>query len=429
MQDNDPIRRPCLGNGKTNNRLIAGEEVCNLDNALGLVLPMTDTSWIIGQMYADPAGGFGPPLVQYPTNNCNDFAPGLAPKVLNCPVNRGSVHDGECPNGDSETAGACIIPIDGTNNRSDCVATKATIPVIVQRTTLGSQFGRAYNLHMRDGTVRTDGSYIGYAQYPLFGGIGTVDFAGAFNRIHQVATAVGKGASGCQLVDMTDQIGCLTSADPCSIGFAGFGASVWQQQPNPAPKGTDPAGTWNTGALGIVGVIASTSRVQELGTSSEYQLSRKLYFNSLLGFGAVNAEGAAGTAGDPGAASEIILAQYESVATNIQPILAQFGYFGLGALSPQGTTNQPFCEDFNEKTICGAATNVNGCVNNNSVAGIPGETGPNPNNAPTQSTICGDGIVEAFEECDGTARAGAGGCTSTCRCVLDYNPSGTGACN
>jgi hypothetical protein len=427
MQDNDPIRRPCLGNGKTNNHSLPGEEVCNLDNALGLVLPMVASDWIIGQEYSNPAGGLGPQLVQYPTNNCTGFANGAAPKILNCPVNRASPHDGECPNGDAEIGGACIIPIDGTNGRSDCVATKASIPALVVRTNLGSAYGRAYNLHMRDGTIRTDGSLIGYAQYPLLGGQSTLDFAGAFNRIHAVATAVGKGAAGCQLVDMTDEIGCLTAADPCSIGVAGLEAATWQQQTNTAPSGTDPAGTWGTTALAIAGARPSVSTVQALGTSGEYQLARKLYFNSLIGFGALNAEGAGGTAGDPGAASEIILAQYESVSTNISPILTQFGFFPVGSRGPRGT-DTPFCEDFNERTICGASANVNGCVNNNTVTGIPGETGPNPNTQPTQSTICGDGIVEAFEECDGTARAGVGGCSSICRCVLDYNAA-TQSCN
>jgi cysteine-rich repeat protein len=429
MQDNDPIRRPCLGTGKTMSHPVPGEEVCNLDNALGLVLPMVDSGWIVGQTYPNPSGGVGPALVQYPTNNCNSFAAGAAPKVFNCPISRTSVHDGECPNGDSEIGGACIVPIDAVGNRSDCAATKATIPALVQRTTLGSAFGRAYNLHMHNGVLPTDGSLVLYAQYPLNALGTTLDFAGAYNRIHQVATAAGKGAAGCQLVDMTDQIGCLTSADPCSIGFAAFEASNWSNQPNPAPAGTDNGitpGTWDTGALKIAGVAPGTVAVQALGTSTEYQLTRKLYFHSLAGFGTVNANGP--TTGDPGAPAEIVLAQYESLAVNIKPILNQFSFFGVGPSSPQGSADAPFCEDFNEKSVCGAPSNANGCVNNNTVSGIPGETGPNPNSAPTQSTICGDGIVEAFEECDPADTTPApnksgSGCSTTCRCVLDYNPT------
>jgi hypothetical protein len=298
----------------------------------------------------------------------------------------------------------------------------------VVRTNLGTAFGRAYNMHMHNGVIPTDGSLVLYAQYPVGSTGDTLDFAGAFNRIHQVATAVGKGASGCQLVEMTSQIGCIASADPCSIAFGGLELDNWQNEPNPGPAGTDSPGTWNAVPLSVAGHIPSLGEVQALGTSGEYQLAAKLYFNSLLGFGSVNAEGPGGTTGDPGAASEITLARYQSIATNIQPILPMFGYVGLGGRSPQGSVDKPFCEDFNERTICGASTNVNGCVNNNTVTGIPGETGPNPNTQPTQSTICGDGIVEAFEECDGTARAGVGGCSSICRCVLDYNAA-TQSCN
>jgi cysteine-rich repeat protein len=183
-----------------------------------------------------------------------------------------------------------------------------------------------------------------------------------------------------------------------------------------------------------------TASVQALGTAGEYQLAGKLYFNSLVGFGAIAAEGAAGTAGNPGAAAELTLAQYEAFSsptgapahTNIVPILNLYGYFGLGSASPQNnkhghdTNDTPFCEDFNEHTICGAVGNANGCTNNDAVAGLPGETGANPATAPIESTICGDGIVEAYEECDGTAKAGTG-CSSTCRCVLNYDPA-SGAC-
>jgi hypothetical protein len=408
MQDNDPVRRPCLGNGKTNNANIPGEEVCGLDSALGLVVPLVASNWIVGQTYAA-----GPPLVQYPMNPCNSFLLGTAPKVFNCPVNRATVHDGECPNGDSELAGGCMVPIDATNNRSDCVSTKATIPVLVVRSTLGFAYGRAYNLHMRDGTMGAGGGLVGYAQYPIGSGA-TVDFTGAFNRIHQVATAVGTGASSCQLADMTDQIGCEVAADPCSIGFAGLEASIWQQQPNGGHVGTNP-GIWLTSALDVRSVAPSTTTIQNLS----YPLWRKVYVGSLRGFGAVNAAGP--TPGDPGAPAEIILTQYESNTNNIMPILSQYDYFPLGPPSPQGS-NAPYCEDFNEQTICSAPSNRNGCNNNISVAGIPGDPSPDPT-ASTVSTVCGNGKVEAYEECDGLVGAGSGGCSPTCRCILDYNPA------
>src|SRR5580704_10152799 len=64
QQDNDPIRRTCLGTtaGIFGN---AGEEVCNLDGKLGLVLAILASDWI-------PATG----NQQYPTNQRPTFANG-----------------------------------------------------------------------------------------------------------------------------------------------------------------------------------------------------------------------------------------------------------------------------------------------------------------------------------------------------------------
>jgi hypothetical protein len=427
MQDNDPIRRSCQG-GAVGNAAHVGEEVCNLDGALGLVVPMVDSDWIIGKSFNS-----GPALTQYPTNKCGGFLAGKSVQILNCAPRGAQHHDGECPNGDSENGAACQVPVDNTTSTSACFNDAASTPTIKVRA-LPLAHGRVYNLVMRDGTMTSPS--IGIAQYPVNSISQNLDFAGAYNRIHATETIVGPGAPGCQYVDMTDQLGCLAAGDPCSIAFAGFEASNWQVRTNgfdPADNpshGTDTAGFWDSNALQIAGVTPTTSAVQALGTSTEYQFSRKLYFNSLFGFGNVAAEGAGGTAGDTFAADEITLAKYEAIATNIDPILTSFSYFGLGSQSPLGA-NVPFCEDFNETTICKATTsNVNGCVNNNSVSGIPGETGGSPNTAPTQSTICGDGVVEAFEECDGTAgiTAGGGGCSAQCRCNLDFNTS-THHCN
>jgi hypothetical protein len=145
MQDNDPIRRPCLGGG-TNNHARAGEEVCNLDGALGLVVPMVDTDWITTLA--------APNNKQYPTNNCNGFAPGRSANVLNCAPRGTSKHSGECANGDQLIGGACSVPIDATNNTSQCVATAATFAPLHART-IGLASGRHFNVEMRDGSVNT----------------------------------------------------------------------------------------------------------------------------------------------------------------------------------------------------------------------------------------------------------------------------------
>jgi hypothetical protein len=406
MQDNDPIRRPCIGS-TTNNHLRAGEEVCNLDGALGLVLPMVDSDWVLSL----PA----PNNKQYPTNACTAFTGGKAVSVLNCAVRNAAKHSGECPNGDSLIGGACSVPIDAVNNTSQCVATTASIAPIHSRA-LGNSYGRIFNAALRDGT--TVSPTIGYAQYPIPATVPptTQDYFGAYNRIHQVETVLASAAPGCQLVDMTDQIGCLVAEDPCSIGYAGDGSKSWSQRPNGfTGTNADPAGTWDVDSMNIAGVAANQANAQLLGQPGEYQFSRKLYMNTLVGFGHI-----ANTTGDPGAADELQLAANESVGTFINPILTPLSFFPLGA---QATTGS-LCEDFNEVTVCGnAGPNVNGCLSN--PAPIPGA-------AAGSSTVCGNGVREAFEECDGTDHAPAGHCSATCRCTLDYNNAafgGTGGCN
>ena len=167
--------------------------------------------------------------------------------------------------------------------------------------------------------------------------------------------------------------------------------------------------------------------MQELGTAGEYQLSRKLYFSSVIGFSNV-----ADTSSDTSATDELTLAKDEATPSFINPILLANDFFELGPAPGEslpaprvamtdGAANTPFCEDFNEQTICGAAGNSNGCGTNPS--GIPS----------TANTVCGNGILEAFEECDpgngsGNSVNAGSGCSSTCRCVLDFNEA-TGVCN
>jgi hypothetical protein len=398
FQDNDPIRRPCQG-AKTNKATIAGEEVCNIDGALGLVLPMVDSDWI-------PKGNLGP---QFPTNACTTFVVGAAANVFTC-APEGLFHSGECPNGDQLFGTGCLVPIDGKNGTSQCVSSLATVTALQVRN-LGSPDGRIYNEQFRDGTV-SDGS-VGYLNYSIAALGTTVNFTAAYNRIHQVETMWGgaAGTTACQLEDMTDQIGCLTQADPCSIGYAGDGSKEWYSHTGAcaANGGINCPTAPSIDALRVAQTYPQTSTVQLLGKAGEYQLSRKLYFSSLVGFANV-----ADTTGDPTATDELTLAKDEATPSFINPILTANDFFTLGTQSPTGTDTQ-FCEDFNEQTVCGAASNSNGCAGN-------------PSGVPTVGTTCGNGTVEAYEECDGTVNAGTGGCSKTCRCNLDFNES-TGACN
>jgi hypothetical protein len=379
FQDNDPIRRPCIG-GATNVHARFGEEVCNLDGALGLVLPISETAFENYVAYCIPGpfpGECSYALLEpYPTNTCNTFAFGKPVGVYTC-APRGTRHSGECPNGDALIAGGCLVPIDSVNGTSNCVSSKVTVAALQNRS-LNNPDGRVYNVQIRDGSTLEPA--IGYAPFPA--GDRTLDFAGGYYRIHNVETMWGNSipASGCQMADADDQIGCLVQADPCSVGMAANSALSWN---TPQPG--------NMQALSVNGVAPSQSTVSLLGSPGEYPLARKLYMNSLVGFGHVG-----NTNTDPQATDELTLAQYESNPANIQPILNTYGFFDV----------TPFCEDFNEQTVCGATTNNNGCLGN-------------PSGIPTANTVCGNGSKEMFEECDHGAQNGVPGnsCSAICRCV------------
>jgi hypothetical protein len=531
QQDNDPIRRPCWGNGTTGNVTKAGEEVCNIDGALGLVLPMVDTDFMVTQS-----------LQQYPTNPTTNLLV-LASRsvaVLTCPVTSASKHNGQCPNGDANAFSSCYVPIDGTNNTSQTLTQKSTQvgSLLNVRPSCASNYGanpawslannalttaasgclankgasdgRAYNLQMWNGNA-TSPVWVGElipallpngatapltcAHYPN----ACVDMAAGYNRIHAVETLLGAAttsppvgaAAGCQYEDMTDQIACLAQADPCSIGYAGDAGKAIQTAGIPnagtntlGSNGTSVSNAWfgTTGALGgldsarVAQVYPSATTVQLLGQAGEYQIARKLYFNSLVGFQSLQPAATGNSTWSDSPANELEIAKFEANPAQMNSIVVAQKEFTLGQQFAGDTSGNPdpqFCEDFNEHNVCGtgAPTNQNGCsslVCSTLVAadsatcvtagatcgtggtclgmptGIPGgaagAAGSNTgavgaNQAAGTSTVCGDGIRQAYEECDnGTANSNsdtsAGGCSLTCRCNNDFVVTGgVGACN
>ncbi len=324
--------------------------------------------------------------------------------------------------------------------------------------------GLAYNLTMRDGTI-TDGT-VTFLPYPIPAINSSVDFLGAYNRIHQTETVLGKAAAGCQMADMTDQIACLTQADPCSIGLARDAGRGFSTNPDDINEGPGTPG--GVDSARVAQIYPRAASVQLLGQAGEYQLAHKLYFNSLAGFPTV----AAGLAS--GDKDEFLLAQFEAsgladvagTTDTINDILQRNARFTLGQefVGNAGTDPQ-FCEDFDEETICMSCddtdeggqlfctpqSNANGCLVNTASAtpGIPGgvagapssNLGAGANQSAGTSTICGDGVRQAYEECDnGSINHSAnghalgnsdsdtapGGCSLTCRCVNDFV---AGACN
>jgi hypothetical protein len=252
---------------------------------------------------------------------------------------------------------------------------------------------------------------------------------------------------------------CLVQADPCSVGY-GDGGKDFSERPNgaclflttanggnlcatsgsgftngaggPCPAARLSVGTTTAAAVTesvrIDQVYPNASAVLALGsqTTREYQIGRKLYFNSLIGFDAI-----ADTSKDPGATGELALAEFEGVEANIAPILTGVGYFPLAGSNPTtgsdpagvpfNAFNSPFCEDFYEPTVCNPATtastlpaNVNGCAGNAGAAlEYSGAVA-----LPTVGPLCGDGNIDPFEECDNGLSNGTSGnsCSTTCRC-------------
>jgi hypothetical protein len=247
-----------------------------------------------------------------------------------------------------------------------------------------------------------------------------LDFAGAFDRIHQVQS-IPSNLGGCKLKDATDAIGCLVHADRCSIGYAGDGATTWGQRNNPIVAS-------DIGPIQVNHVMPSTMSVQLLGDGPlEYPLARKLYLSSLIGF-------AAGVLPDAGSSEggitqdELQLARFESAPgddagpppNGINPILINDGFFTLGSSSPRGP-DIPYCEDFNQALVCDAGLgNDNACFRNPQIWQLPFDTSADPD-AAIFSTVCGNGRVETNEECDPAAPINV--------CSIGWCADGSGPCD
>jgi hypothetical protein len=447
-QDNDPIRRQCVGLSSLLGVTQPAEEVCNIDNPLGpgsgtggqlgLVLPIAEVDWITAKGSTNCNGALCPTAAIYPTTTCTQFGYGAEMQAFSCATSTPIRKNNVCPSG-ANPNGGCQIPLNAAGS-SFCENNPVKWPGIdpIQND------GRIYNLYVNDGTATG-----GPVSYNVPGTTETLSFSGAFARLHMTLPLWDHGASSsppiipggqaqgpCQAISTEDQIGCLTQADPCSIGYTGNGAKAWNVHEGRtlAQPGTD--------ALEIAQVYPTVTGVQ----SGSYQFWRKIYYNSSNGFDAINGNttytDSQGVT-DYGLA-ELALGQYESNTASITGLLSTFDFFSLDN-SPNGGGAAPFCEDFNENTLCSTTTyptNVNACFNNKSAltvaqntagvaVGSNSQTGAIQNvagssNIPadpssvaassTTSTVCGNGRVEPFEDCDYALTPTT--CSKTCRTIL-----------
>jgi ABC-type phosphate transport system substrate-binding protein len=352
--DQDPIRRQCVGRGSNAAPNLPMEQVCGPDGKLGVVLPIAIPPELsAAEMYpslpCEPGKGF-------------KYGPGLL-RPDGTPV--------RCPNGDVAQDSKCLLPVrtQGTGLAFDCINPPGNVPgATIDHSGDPTKFtdapltdgrtdvdGRVYNLVLRqaDGTIRLvnrpDPSRLGVISTPV---------AGAFYRIHTTRSLLLPPAHTTNLCatnnDATDQIGCLTLASPCSIGYAGNGAVT-----------TNPG---TTAAL-VNGIQLNKTTVQALvlgGTT--YPIARKLYVNTLQGFDILHNSD---TVTYPDFDSEEELAKCFATLpfTTINVENPSIGFFKLPP-SPGQTQEKPLCEDFNN-LLCTAdtTTNEDGCVGNENIAG------------------------------------------------------------
>jgi ABC-type phosphate transport system substrate-binding protein len=286
FSDQDPVRTKCGAAGTedvcqfSSNFAAAGSS--NAGGDLGVVLPILLPDGVVVNKLTD----------DYPATQCSTLCTLVA-------VSAGSkIPTGfKCPGGGSPIAGACYMPYftNGTDLDPRCTTKIATKCVGAK----GTPDFRTYNLpvivnaSVFSGTL---GQFHGNKEYQFGVDANLRILNNSFYRIHEYsagshyAAGVGSevGTTGlCNENDDTSQIGCLTDADPCSLGYAG----------REAARAYPGAGLQKTKALAVNGTPpftpTSVSADADLalenllvaGTPTPlYPLARRLYFNTIFGF-------------------------------------------------------------------------------------------------------------------------------------------------
>jgi hypothetical protein len=315
--DLDPIRVACED----------GDEVCQADRTNGLVQVVFPISELHPQM-------------NYPVDFCDAGSVDLE-------INAGPYvgYFGKCGDGSPAIVGGCVIGYKSCSPGTPCnqpggspkttgrsyLCTQQAFPGLQGLCWLNApQNGeecRGANNWLRniDGTLVTDNS------------LGTPrQVFGAYFRKHMNSPGTG-GSGTCRNTSATAQIGCLVgSAEPCSIGYAGREAT----DGNGAPAD----------GVSVKGIAPTKANIQKLVSAvdadfaTRYPLSRKLYYNTIIGFGSsFNTTGDATGNGVSG--EELNLGKCLADSTKYSPYYeARYGFIGL----PNGS----FCEDFVEFRRC-----------------------------------------------------------------------------
>ncbi|HEY4184377.1 MAG TPA: hypothetical protein VGP07_04875 [Polyangia bacterium] len=280
--DGDPIRISCdTVVSDDDGNLVSGDQVCNYGGAgaigtpgtLGLVQVIeVPANLDAAALYTIPAcspGKFGLAAIQ-------GLNPGPLPNYMTpCPNGATSC---PCPNGGKLIGTSCWLPyqsLTGGGRNFNCLNEQQFVQGAVKN---GTTDGRTYNLFARNtnGTYKLDGFNVPEDPSNFANGNDTDLTQRYITRanylIHTTLVATGSTGTACQKADSTAQIGCLTQADPCSIGYAGREADTVNA---------------NVVALTVNAITDSAANIAKiLGPTdpTTYPLSRKLFFNTLQGF-------------------------------------------------------------------------------------------------------------------------------------------------
>jgi hypothetical protein len=311
-----------------------------------------------------------------------------------------------CPNGDATQDGQCLLPVrhDPSLPNSvafDCINPPGNVPQTVFDTDGdGSGFpdapatdgrtdvdGRAYNLILRkpDGTIalvdRIDPSRNGVVRIPVVAG---------YYRIHSTRSLLlppNRVSNICRSASSDDQIGCLTLASPCSIGFTGRSAVAN-----------------NPGAVSVLvnGIPDSTATIRAAVSGGvAYPLARKLYVNSVRGFEFLHNTSATVPNTD---AEDALLKCFAKVPFN-GGVNVDSPSIGLVRLPPGtgATVEKPLCEDFLGTSFftCQDISNTDACLGNELIS---------DGSIPT--SFCNNGLKDGAETAPDVCQAGTS-CNAT----------------
>lgn len=366
-EDLDPIRTACNAN----------EQVCaNIPYAARNFNPEGAAPTLVA---TEPAGTYTADLgvvlaVTMPTDTTKQY-PALCPGALGgafrlAPMPfAASLQAQRCPDGNPRSNGQCRWPA-ASSTGNFCLARIANRPGSRVFTNFDA---RAYNLIPRDPVT-------GVILLPNAAGLNDPRWGGGgWYRLHQT-TAMANGTGTCTKQDATDQLGCLTIADPCTISYAGREGVVAGNKAlnlDTPVRGSGPVGP-SVASINLLldpagGPTCANGASNNYGL--RYPLARKLYINASKGMAAVT--------------NDVTASDATTITTG------ELDFITCVKDRANGVTD--------------------GAISANKFIPLPSNLTDFP---PKACSTCGNGVLEGAEVCDPPV-AGSGGCNATC---TGFNP-------